>query len=39
MGQDNLEARIQTLTVWLYLMCHLQDKLALGEQVGWRAQL
>lgn len=27
------------LTVWFYLMCHLQDKLALGEQLGWLAQL
>lgn len=25
--------------MWFYLMCHLQDKLALAEQLGWPAQL
>lgn len=29
---------MQTLTMWFYLMCHLQDKLALGEQLGWLAE-
>lgn len=33
------KAGIQTLIARFYLMCHLQDKLSLGEKLGWLAQL